>query len=282
VDVTRSIAVCGLRTECGLPENQSRIELAIASAAAAGASLAILPELVTSGYTTDRAQLLDCRRDIAAATASIREFAHQHRIAVIAGTARFEDAAIYNSAIAVEATGGLLGCYDKLHLFAGEIDAFTPGRRGLMTFAIAGLSVGVMICYDLRFVEAMRFLALRGAHVIAVPTAWTPGFDQPPGHEPFITQVVGAAVQANLNQLYVACAGMAGAEDSGHARLLGRSVIIDPFGNAAAGPAPEFGAVTLCATVDPDVQNLARHRGSNIDPLAQRRSDVYGDLNALS
>lgn len=274
------VAVAQLR--CDASDHVARrslLETAIGRAAGDGADLVVLPELAASGYCLDREHLEEVAEPIdgtGPVLASWRAAAARLGVAVIGGFAeRRADGRLANAVAVVDRDGSILGAYRKLHLFAGEHDAFAPGDLGLPIFSVAGADVGVLVCYDLRFPEAARILALRDAEVIAVPTAWVAGFDRPePDDE--IGQVHGALVQANLNQVFVACADQVGRE--GPHEFLGRSLVADPFGAPLAGPLPADGDDVVTVDIDlADVQ-AARHRGPGIDPRCNRRTDVYDAL----
>ena len=136
------------------------------------ADLAVLPELCTSGYFfRDGEQLQAVAEDLQGPTLQLlRDIATGRGMAVVAGFAERHGAAVYNSAATV-LPDGAVHVYRKVHLFAEEKRWFTPGDRG---FAVVRwgdrLRLGVMICYDWRFPEAARTLALRGAQVIAHPS----------------------------------------------------------------------------------------------------------------
>ena len=101
--------------------------------------------------------------------------------------------------------------YRKLHLFDTEKQAFAPGDLGLPVVELGFGVVGLCVCYDLRFVETARALALQGAELILVPTAWLTGFDQVRWRDDGLApQAQGAVLQANLNQSFIACASQAG------------------------------------------------------------------------
>ena len=164
--------------------------------------------------------------------------------------------------------------YRKLHLFDGEKLVFAPGDKGLGVAETPYGRIGLCVCYDLRFVEVMRALALAGADIVAVPTAWVKGFDRVTRDgDGLIAQARGAIVQANLNQAYVVCASQGGS--AGQIRFLGSSLIADPYGMLLAGPADELGETTLIAQVDLDTVQRAQVRSELIMPRADRRTDVY-------
>lgn len=257
--------------------NIRRTSDAIAKAAGQGAEIVVLPETVTTGWVLDpdaMASLAEEREGSGAALAAWREAARTHDIAVIGGYPESAGDRLYNSVAVIDRRGEIVGGYRKLHLFAREGEMFSPGDLGLPLFDLDGLTVGVLVCYDLRFPEAMRLLALRGADLIAVPTAWVIGYD--PNTTPDsqrIGQVEGALVQANLNQVYVACADLSGSIRD--VQFLGRSLIASPYGEPVAGPLPADGEHVAVAEVTADETSRARDRGNGISPRADRRTDVY-------
>lgn len=258
---------------------RSSLEAAIGRAADDRADLIVLPELAASGYCLEREHLEHVAEPIdgtGPVLASWRAAARRHDVAVIGGFAeRRADGGLANSVVVIDYDGSIVGAYRKLHLFADEQDVFVPGDLGLPIFSVAGADVGVLVCYDLRFPEAARILALRDAEVVAVPTAWVAGFDRPaPGVE--IGQVRGALVQANLNQVFIVCADQVGRE--GTHEFLGRSLVVDPYGSPLAGPLPPDGEEVVTVDVDLADVRAARHRGSGIDPRHNRRTDVYDAL----
>jgi predicted amidohydrolase len=170
----------------------------------------------------------------------------------------------------------VLATYRKLHLFGTEHQVFEPGDHGLPIVEIHGARVGIGVCYDLRFPEVLRILAVRGAELVVVPTAWVAGFDRKPPAGGSIGQVDGALVQSNLNQLFIACADQVGAV--GDVAFLGRSVVTDPYGNALVGPLSADDEDLVVVTLDLDEVDRARHRGPGIDPMQNRRTDVYASL----
>lgn len=257
---------------------------AIAAAAGEGAGLAVLPECVTTGWLNDReviAPLAEPGDGSGPALAAWRAAAGEHGVAVIGGFAERDGERLFNSVAVIDAGGELLGTYRKLHLFGGESQTFEPGDRGLPIFELDGLRVGVLVCYDLRFPEAMRLLALEGAELIAVPTAWVAGFDAqtPSGEGGRVGQVEGALVQANLNQVFVACADLTGT--TGEATFLGRSLVASPYGEPLAGPLPAAGSGLAVAEVSAEEARAAADRGPGISPRHDRRTDVYSLLGAL-
>mgnify|MGYP001480852078 CR=1 FL=1 len=88
---------------------------------------------------------------------------------IVAGLAECDGNALYNSAV-VLGSGGVIGKYRKVHLFNTEKKFFQPGNLPLPVFDIGGAKVGIMICFDWRFPETARTLALKGAQIVAHPS----------------------------------------------------------------------------------------------------------------
>jgi predicted amidohydrolase len=180
---------------------------------------------------------------------------------------------IYNAAVLVGPDGVALH-YRKLHLFADEKRVFAPGDRGLPVASTPHGTIGLCVCYDLRFVETLRILALSGADLVCVPTAWVAGFDESRwDRDGYCPQARAALVQANLNQVFIACASQAGAQ--AEHTFLGSSIVGDPFGRCLAGPLSGDHDDVSVAEIDLGDVAGARDRGNGIRPREDRRTDVY-------
>jgi N-carbamoylputrescine amidase len=262
--------------------NIARTVAAIEKAAADDAQVVILPELASSGYVLDPTTLAAAAEDVERPGAALRawsEVAARTRTAVVAGFPQRLDRRLYNSVAVFGPDGQICVVYQKLHLFAGERDVFTPGERGLPIANIGSLRLGVLVCYDLRFPEAVRIHAVRGVDLVAVPTAWVGGFDASGAAEDptaDIGQVHTARVMANVNATPIACASQVG--QAGPFAFLGSSVLIDGFGTDIAPPASRIHETVTVLELDGARLLRARYRGPGISPLAQRRTDVYGEL----
>ena len=237
----------------------------------ARADLVVLPELASSGYG------LLTREEVAAAAEPIpgpTTEAWRSESIVVGGICERDGDAIYNS-VAVVGPDGLLARYRKLHLFDLERELYTPGDEGLPVVDTPFGRLGVLVCYDLRFVEALRILALQGADVVAVPTAWVGGFDRDRPADGIIDQVRAAAVQANLNGVFVAAASRVG--DDGDLHYLGSSCVVDPYGRFVLEPRDDRQETIEVVEVDPEEARRAKIRGPRIRPLDDRRTDVYDE-----
>jgi predicted amidohydrolase len=262
-------------------ENTARTTAALRTAAADGADLVVLPELVATGYVLDRDALwarAESTADPGPVLSAWSEEARALGITVVGGLAERDGDRLFNSVVVIRPDGAIAGTYRKLHLFGRERLVFTPGDLGLPVFEVGGIRLGVVVCYDLRFPETVRIHALRDVDLVAVPTCWVSGFDVvvPVSPTASIGQVDGALVQGNLNSVFLACADQVGAADP--FTFLGRSVLVDPYGRPVLGPLDAVAPDVRVVVIDTDTVRAARHRGPGISPLEDRRTDVYGEL----
>jgi predicted amidohydrolase len=239
-----------------------------------GAQLVVLPELIVPGYVADRERLAKLAEPLdGPSTRAWAALAAQQDGWIAGGFCERDGDRLYNTAVVVGPDGVVLH-YRKLHPFREEKHAFEPGDLGLPVAQLPFGKVGICVCYDLRFVEVARLLALRGAELICVPTAWVTGFDRvrwdANGLAP---QAHGAQLQANLNQVFIACASQAGVV--GELEFLGSSLLVDPFGKRAVGPLSGSEEGIAIAEIDLAEAERAQVRDPLIQPRADRRTDVY-------
>ena len=273
--MTTRVAVVQMRGAIGrTDENRARTVSLVERAASLGARLVVLPELAVSGYTVDRGSLRAASERIDGPSVSQWIETSRRTGALVAGGFCERDGdRLYNSAVLVSGDEVLLH-YRKLHLFDSEKLVFTPGDRGLGVAETPLGTIGLCVCYDLRFVEVMRLLALQGADIAAVPTAWVGGFDTGRKSGEMIDQARGALLQANLNQMFVLCASQCG-EEAG-TRFLGSSLVADPYGRALLGPMDGSSEDIGVVAIEPDQASRAQKRSELIRPRDDRRTDVYG------
>jgi N-carbamoylputrescine amidase len=256
-------------------DNLARACAAAEAAFGDGADLVVLPELAIPGYVTDAglARRLAEPRDGPTARA-FQRLARAHRGTVAVGIAERGDGdRPYNSVIVVDGSG-LVSAYRKLHLFDLEKHAYAPGDTGLPVVALRWGTVGVCICYDLRFVEVLRLLSLRGAQLVVAPAAWVSGFDRVSHDEHGMSpQARSVQLQANLDQVGVAAVSQAGT--CGRLAFLGGSVLADGYGSLLAGPLSVTGPQTRVAELDLAAVDGAQRRSDLITPRLDRRDDVY-------
>jgi predicted amidohydrolase len=243
--------------------NLAEIEASAGEAAAAGAALLVAPELALTGYGAG-----DAIRELAEPAdgpqlARLAAMARRHGVALVAGFAERDGAALYNSAALVEPSGRR-EIYRKRQLFGGyERAFFTPGDEPSRLAEIGGAKAGLLICYDVEFPEAVRALARRGADLVLVPTALPES-----AHAAVIAETIVRA-RAFENQAAVVYANHAGAD--ARFAYAGRSAIVMPDGHDAAR-APPAGRHVLLAEYDPSA--FAASRAEN-PYLADLRAEIY-------
>jgi predicted amidohydrolase len=269
-----TVAICQLRWS---PDPARNLEQGLVMAAegfAGGANVVVLPELAVPGYTTDPQRLRESAQTLNGPAVK----AWQHAAAagggyIIGGLCELDGSRLFDSAVMVSGEG-ILARYRKAHLFSGEKRVFAPGDGGFPVVSTEYGMFGVCICYDLRFVEVLRILALRGAELVLVPSAWVSGFDRGAPAVPGLPgQVTGLLVQANLNQVFAAAASFAGPGPG--APFLGCSVVAGPYGDALAGPVPADAERVAWAHVDLDQVAEAGRRTPLVTPRQDRRRDLY-------
>jgi len=187
------------------------------------ADLFVLPELFATGY---QFKDLEESRNLAelvpggVTTSALTALAKKIDAYIIAGLAEIDQDKVYNSAV-ITGPNGYIGKYRKIHLFDTEKACFHQGNLPLQVFDIADAKVGVMICFDWRFPETARTLALMGADLIAHPS----------------NLVLSHCPQAMItrcleNRVFAVTADRVGIEDRVEPlKFIGQSQVVDPDGN---------------------------------------------------
>jgi predicted amidohydrolase len=264
----------------GGPLDADRARETTVTAAAAlfeqGADLVVLPELAVPGYVLGAPEFAALAEPLGGPTVGAwTELAAAHGGLVCGGFAERDGDLLYNTAVLVDGDGVVVH-YRKLHPFDREKLVFAPGDRGLPVADTRLGRIGVCVCYDLRFVETARLLALQDADLICVPTAWTGGFDPDGDEADPIPQAQGAMLQANLNQVFLACASVGGRHEE--TVFLGSSLVVDPWGKALVGPLSKTDPGRELVRLELGDAVASRVRGPLISPRQDRRTDVYGLL----
>lgn len=263
----RRIGFVQTNPEFGMVEKNVRRAIELASNVEA--DLLVFPELFNTGYLfLSRDEVIKLSEDIDGPTVRrMSAFSAEHSTAVVAGFAEREGDRVYNSAVAIDETGDVRGVYRKTHLFFEEKLLFDPGNTGFRVFELAGMRVGVMICFDWVFPESARTLALLGAQVIAHPSCLVMPYA--PKADP---------VRAFENRVFVILADRSGFEERGGKRLkyYGMSLIVDPKMNLLA-QAPEDGEHVAVADVDPSLADDKKVNELN-NIFLDRRPEFYGKM----
>lgn len=263
------IALCQIAGSPDVQVNLSRVRGALAEAAADGAELAVFPEATMARFGSD---LRACAEPLDGPFCSgLADAARETRVALVAGV--FEPAPggrVYNTAVAFSGSGELAAAYRKLHLFDAlgqrESDLVAPGAEVVVT-SLGGVPVGLQICYDIRFPELTRALAVGGASLVTVSAAWQAGLLK---EEHWVTLLRARAIE---NTVWIAAVGQVPDPDAPPARApagIGRSMLIDPLGVVRCDLGPSAGIIVVNA----DMALIDTVRAA-LPSLANRREDVF-------
>jgi predicted amidohydrolase len=268
-------AAVQLNSTADKARNLEAAQRLVRAAAADGAELVALPEkwnvLGDSEALHDGAEPLDGPSIEAA-----RSWARELGIHLVAGSIPERVAGrakLCNTSTLIDADGELLASYRKIHMFDVDVGGVAyreseneePGEQ-IVTLdlgeSLSGVTVGMTVCYDLRFPELYRILAVRGATVITIPSAFT--FETGKDHWEVLLRA-----RAIENQSFVVAPNQVG-EAPPHYRSYGHSMLIDPWGVVLA-EAPDEECFVV-ADLDLGVAERVR---STLPSLANRRPAAY-------
>lgn len=239
--------------------NLAYVREALARVAAQGANLAVLPEMWSTGFAYKT--LNELAQKTASVVAELQELSVRHKLVIVGSQPEAAgDNRVYNTAHVID-NGRLVAAYRKLHLFSllGEDKAFKGGDAWCLAETSLG-KIGVIICYDLRFPELCRRLALEGAWVVCVPAQWPK-----PRQEHWRTLLRARAIE---NQLYVVSANACGL--IGKLDFFGMSMVIDPKGEVLQDAGEEQGEIAAQLSR----QHMDEWR-AQIPCFADRRPELY-------
>lgn len=258
------LALVQMHVDAGNPDaNFERLRLKLEEAVNGDAKpdLIMLPEMWNTGYALERIEDIadpEGRR----AKELLSSFARTHGVQLIGGSiAEKREDGVYNTMYVFNEEGVLTSQYSKIHLFrlmdeekylrAGE----EPGR-----LEAGGTPAGMMICYDIRFPELARKLALGGARALFVPAQWP----NPRLHH-WRTLLTARAIE---NQMFVIACNRCGT--SGESEFFGHSLVIDPWGEIIAEAGEEETIVR--AEIDLSLVDAVR---TKIPVFEDRRPSLY-------
>jgi len=261
------VKIAAVQLACTLGDvqaNLKKIRDFCGRAKQAGVDLIVFPEAAETGYS------MPIIREHAkpwteGAVPALQDMAKEFAVTIVSGVAEREGDAIYNSQVFIDPRGEMAGTYRKTHLFVlppnDESTCYAPGDK-FVTVPAAGFRFGLSICYDLRFPEVCRTLALEhGANVMLVSSAWP---------LPRAAHLRALAVaRAIENQSYLVLANRAGV-DAG-VTCCGLSAIIDPSGVMIAS-ASEDREEMIVAEISEEVVRSVRER---MGVFEHRRPELY-------
>ncbi len=266
------VAAVQLSSTADQVANMAAADRLTRAAAADGAQLIVLPEKWTAmGAEEDLragAETLD-----GAAIGWARAIARELRVDLVAGSILERipgHGKLANTSVHVSPRGEVVAVYRKLHMFDVVLDGRSyresaleePGEEIVLSRTAGGVELGLSICYDLRFPELYRILAVRGARILALPAAFTLATTR----DHWSTLIRARAIE---NQAFVIAANQVGEHPAGQ-RSGGRSMVVDPWGVVLA-QAPD-GEGQIVAEADLERQRQIR---AQLPSLVNRRPEVY-------
>ena len=266
-------AVVQLNSRSHVAENMSTVEQSLDHAASLGAQFVALPEYWTylGPYTgfEDASQTLT-----GPAIALLQEKARQHNMIVHGGSIVEKHPThagkFYNTSVLINRDGDIVAQYHKIHLFDVylangekhyESERIIAGDQ-VVTTEIDGVTFGLTVCYDLRFPELYRALALKNAQILLVPA----GFTLHTGRDHWEVLLRARAIE---NACYVVAPAQIGRYQADR-QCFGRSMVIDPWGLVLA-QAQDMPTVIV---TDVDLSQIERVR-TQIPSLQHLRPDIY-------
>jgi predicted amidohydrolase len=252
-------------------EKRANLKLAkelISEAKSKGAGLVAFPEFLMafSPGNQSPAELAELAEAIDGPfVESLRDTARNHTIHILVTIYEKSNVQkrVYDTALWIDGTGKIAAIYRKLHLYDAlgfkESDKFAAGSELMPPIKTDIGPVGIMICYDLRFPELSRLLALKGAEMLTAPSGWVQG-DKKVEH--WQTMVQARALE---NGCFVIAPDQVGNIYIGH------SMVVDPFGRVVV----DMGEAQGLAIVDIDLSTVEEVR-AKLPLLKNRRADIYG------
>jgi predicted amidohydrolase len=256
-------------------DNIERAGVLVARAASTGADLIVLPEkwngIGPPDFLRANAESLDDGETVEA----MRSWARDHKVTIVGGSIperREGRDKLSNTSIVFDPDGEIAALYRKIHMFDVEVggqvyresESEEPGEEASRVTDVEGWKLGLTICYDLRFPELYRILAVEGAEIITVPAAFTLFT----GKDHWELLLRARAVE---NQCYVVAPNQWGTHRDGKASY-GRSTIVDPWGVVLA-QAPDEDGIIVAELDRTRVDEVRRALPSlaNRQPAAYRR-----------
>lgn len=247
---------------CNLEENYINVKNMITRASEEKADIVCLPEMWNIGFLPIKCLDDYCDGDGKVIKNMFSSLAAENNVNIVAGSVankRLDKK--YNTSFIFNRKGDCLAEYDKIHLFSSmnENKAFENGNK-IITFELDGIKCGIIICYDLRFVELSRKLALEGIKILFVVAQW-------PKERITQWEILNRA-RAIENQIYVVAAN--GCGKFSDIKYGGNSLIINPIGEILAKGKTKEDIVSFDINIEE--VDLAR---SKINVFGDRKEELY-------
>jgi predicted amidohydrolase len=266
------LALCQMEVIDNKDSNIKKALEMIKVAAENKSDMVILPEMFNCPYDNSKFREYAEERKNSKTLKAIKESAKELNLYIVAGSIpELEDDNLYNSSFIFDRDGEIIASHRKMHLFdidiAGKInfkESETLSAGNQITVVDTELcKIGVAICYDIRFPELLRLMALKGAELIVIPGA----FNMTTGPAHWETLIRSRAID---NQLYVAAVSPARNEELSYVAY-GNSMVADPWGEivARAGEKEEIVYADIKLSKIKEVRK-------ELPVLNGRRNDIYG------
>lgn len=265
------IALCQMEVVDDKVANLEKATSMIGIAASEGAEMVVLPEMFNCPYDTNKFKIYAESPENSPSLKAVSGAAQENNVFLVAGSIpELSEDKLYNSSFIYDNHGILLDVHRKMHLFdidiPGEIafkesETISAGNR--VTVVDTDLmKIGVAICYDVRFPELFRLMALEGAGLMVVPGAFNPTTG--PAH--WETTIRARAID---NQVYMIASSPARNKDLTY-HSYGHSMVVDPWGKVIARA--EEGEEIIHATINGSYIKKVR---DELPLIKNRRTDVY-------
>ena len=266
-----NVALLQIDTQQDKVANLKKIGEYIDEAVKRGAQFITMPEMCT--YIGDNPGAIANGEAVPGPTTDFMAAkAKEHRVWLHGGSIYESvpgETRLYNTSVVYSPVGEIVATYNKIHLYDVDVkdgisykesDSIKPGER-IVDFDTDYCKMGMAICYDIRFCELYKILALRGAKVIFNPAE----FALYTGKDHWETLIRARAIE---NQCYMICADQIGVKPSMH--TYGRSLVVDPWGNTIAKASDK--ECIVMAEIDIDYVDQLREQ---VPSLTNRRPQTY-------
>jgi deaminated glutathione amidase len=266
------IACVQMTSRADKAANLAAADRLVGQAASTGADLVVLPEKWNAIGDADVLHAAAEPLDGGESVEAMADWARRGGVTLVGGsiTERREGREkLSNTSLVFDPEGNVVATYRKIHLFDVEVggvtyresDAEEPGDEPVVA-TVEGWGIGLSVCYDIRFPELYRILAIEGAEVLTVPAHFT----TPTGRDHWHVLLRARAIE---NQCYVAAAAQVGETLPGKPAY-GRSLIVDPWGTVLA-QAPDVETVIVAELDRTRLQEIR----AKLPSLANRQPDAY-------
>jgi omega-amidase len=268
------LAICQLKVIDNKNSNIKKAKEMIESSAKNSADIVILPEMFNCPYDNSKFREYAENKDQSKTLNAISKAAKKNNILIVAGSIpELDDKKLYNSCFLFDNFGKIIGKYRKMHLFDidtpqlkfKESDVLSAGDK-IGVFDINSMKIGIAICYDMRFPELIRLMALKGAQIIIVPG----NFNMITGPAHWEVLIRSRSVD---NQIFMAAASTARNKDLSYVSY-GHSMITGPWGEILARADEKENIIYANIDMD-EIEKVKKE----LPLLKNRRKDIYDTIN---